>query len=319
MIGSSESNDNVLDRAMRAFLRVSDSQGPSSDLVESIVNSVADSSDSGVDFSKFPVVAMANRGWFDRYASSGWSRQRKLREYVLGAPFRGRIASLFRRGISLRSKKQVDKFSLAAWSARVARVGDELPLKGTFKVSHINDGFLAEIAQLSTSPDGPQLAKEKLSEAGIGLVIEPQLPKCGLDGAAMIVNSRPIVGMTIRYDRIDSFWYTLMHELGHVVLHLDDSDQQFFDDMDARDELASFEREADAFASETLVPKAAWETSAARLLPSKEAALLLANDLHIHPAIVAGRIRYERKKYTFVNDLVGQGGVRKQFPGIKWS
>ncbi|PLZ93728.1 addiction module antidote protein, HigA family, partial [Fischerella thermalis CCMEE 5196] len=60
----------------------------------------------------------------------------------------------------------------------------------------------------------PQL----LADLGVHFVIVPHLKKTYLDGAAHYLNDKPIIALTLRYDRIDSFWFTLMHELAHIVL-----------------------------------------------------------------------------------------------------
>ena len=51
------------------------------------------------------------------------------------------------------------------------------------------------------------------------LIVEPQVPGLKIDGAAFIVDGRPVIGMTLRTDTVDNFWFTLMHELAHVTLH----------------------------------------------------------------------------------------------------
>ena len=81
---------------------------------------------------------------------------------------------------------------------------------------------MREVAQLSVYEDGPRRAQERLAAHGIALVIERHLPRTHLDGAALcLLDGRPVIGLTLRYDRIDNFWFSLMHELAHVSLHLD--------------------------------------------------------------------------------------------------
>ncbi len=66
--------------------------------------------------------------------------------------------------------------------------------------------FLKKVAQLSWSEEGPRLAKEFLGKHGIPLVIVQHLPKTYLDGAALrLSDGRPVIGLTLRYDRIDNF------------------------------------------------------------------------------------------------------------------
>ena len=58
-------------------------------------------------------------------------------------------------------------------------------------------------------------------------MVVPALPQSFLDGAVFYLDDNPVVVVTLRYDRIDNFWFTLLHEIAHVVLkdkgtHIDD-------------------------------------------------------------------------------------------------
>ena len=131
-------------------------------------------------------------------------------------------------------------------------------------------------------------------------------------------DGRPVIGLTLRYDRIDNFWFCLLHELAHVGRHFDsDPDGVFFDDLKLQEQEPwsedSKEAEADAWAQEALIPQAIWETSPARVTPSSMTVINLAQKLQVHPAIVAGRVRYERRNYRLLSQFVGSGEVRHQF------
>ena len=82
-------------------------------------------------------------------------------------------------------------------------------------------------------------------------------------GAALLLeDSTPAVGLTLRYDRIDNFWFCLLHELAHIVLHLGKENQNLFvDDMDIRvsgiGKQNDIENEADSLATESLIPNEA--------------------------------------------------------------
>ena len=73
------------------------------------------------------------------------------------------------------------------------------------------------------------------------------------------------------------------------------------------------EMQADEWAEEALIPRSVWEASAVRDRPTAMAVMNLANALQVHPAIVAGRVRYERKNYRLLSQFVGTGEVRRQF------
>ena len=171
---------------------------------------------------------------------------------------------------------------------------------------------------MSWSEDGPRVAQEFLAQHGIPLVIERHLPRTYLDGAALrLGDGRPVVALTLRHDRIDSFWFCLLHELAHVGRHLgQDAGTAFVDDLSLRNPAAEMEdareAEADAWAAEALIPRAAWEASPVRENPTPLGVMTLAHHLQVHPATVAGRVRFERQDYRLLSQFVGTGRVRKQ-------
>jgi len=132
----------------------------------------------------------------------------------------------------------------------------------------------------------------------------------------MAARHRPVIGLTIRYDRVDNFWFCLIHELAHLSLHLRDEADGFYDDLDTETGDDMSEREADALAGEALIPGGAWAQSPARNLRSPDAARHLAERLRIHPSIVAGRMRHEAKNFRILNQLVGRGEVRMLYQEI---
>lgn len=134
-----------------------------------------------------------------------------------------------------------------------------------------------------------------------------------LDGTAMLDEGRPIVAMTLRHDRLDDFWFVLMHELAHVAKHLDEANPLFTDNLDSPDERDRKEREADDLAGEALIPQALWEKSAARASYQVKDVLALADKLGVHPAIVAGRVRHESGNFRLLARPLGHGQVGRHF------
>ncbi len=226
-----------------------------------------------------------------------------------------------KRTITYGATSETDKTNLRLWVGRVRELAlASRKQRGSWRDGTLDEDFLAYIARLSWSERGPRLAQEFLAEKGIALVLLPVLPHTKLDGAAMLdSDGAPVVGMTLRQDRIDNFWFTLTHELVHAWKHLSDREWVITDEgiEDGAEDDAK-EAEANRIARNAFIPRAAWKRSEAYLKPSVETILALAHKLQIHPAVIAGRLRKERTGYGNFSGLVGQKQVRKHFPEVTW-
>lgn len=274
----------------------------------------------GIEWDRFPLNEMIARGWIRANVPNIRDRAEEiLRQFFAPAGSPVIRAVLYRKTRHVRSARTMDEYALAAWSARVIiRASEDHPLI-EYEPGTVNLEFMQKVARLSVADRGPLLARELLREKGIALVTEPHLPGTYIDGAAIMVQlDRPVIGLTLRFDRIDNFWFSLMHELAHLSLHFGEETTYFYDDLEVESQDDPREREADQLAGEALIPEDAWKKSAASRLRSPEAAEHLAKKLQIHPAIVAGRMRYEFKAYRLLNNLVGHGQVRKLFPEVHW-
>lgn len=274
----------------------------------------ATSGKADVDWSKFPFKEMARRGWLsDMSAKAKTGVEELVKGFIEDAGLQFGAAA-FRRSIGGEAASPTTRYALYAWLARVIQQARAMkPRLGPFEPEKLTAGFLRELAQLSWSERGPLLAVEFLERHGIAVVIEPHLKGTQLDGAALKdADGTPIVGLTLRYDRLDNFWFTLVHEVAHIWKHVG-NDEAFLDDLDASSEDRR-EAEANRLAREAFIPRVMWRRSEAYLSPSRETIERLARELRIHPAIVAGRLRKESSNYTAFSDLVGQQQVRSFFP-----
>ena len=275
-----------------------------------------------VDWGAFPIKEIIKRGW----VKSKWGKKTAehaeeiVRAFIepLGSP--NAVFALFRKNDHVRSKGRMDEIALKAWTARVAIKARGLQLKTRYVPGTVNLEFMQKLARLSWSDKGPLLAQEYLAKHGIPLIIERHLPKTHLDGAAILVEpDQPIIGLTLRYDRLDNFWFCLMHELAHISLHMESGVKGFYDDLDSDDLGDQREAEADKRASDSLIPEDVWCASPASNSRMAFAAEQLARELEIHPAIVAGRMRRENNNYKILNQLVGHREVRRHFKDVEWS
>lgn len=265
--------------------------------------------------SAYPVTEMFKRGYFDDFSGTA-IQARKAAETLVPAFFREaayawKPMALHRR--SFRSRSNPQFAALAAWEARVCILAERYKPIAAFDPEVISSEWLEGLVRLSTHDDGVSRARHYLFDAGVALVIEPHLPGTLLDGAALRSPSNiAIAALTLRYDRIDNFWFTLLHEIGHLALHIRAGGYQaIFDDTDAQD-TSPVEQEADMFAQEALIPDSQWRLCVSRFTRTEKAVATDAARLGVHPAIIAGRIRREANDYTLLRGLVGNGEVRRQ-------
>lgn len=260
-------------------------------------------------WSQLPYKEMIKRKWFD--VPRGGNPVEKVKEYFLHATG-PQFATVFHRK-KMRSGNVPNEYALLAWQARILERARNKIAEGTLGAFALDDRWLPELVRLTKRTDGPKRARDLLAEKGIVLVVEGHLSGSYLDGAAMLADGEtPVIGLTLRYDRLDNFWFVLMHELGHVFLHLFDGLRfDFFDEESASDS-DTIETEADKFALDTLIPERLWNQCLSRFALSEEAVKIDAETIKIDPSIIAGRIRKERGNYIILNDLVGQGQVRSQ-------
>ncbi len=268
-----------------------------------------------LDWQQFPIREMLKRGWIkSQYKNANQHAQELIQTFLAPLDQRFLSLALYRRTLRQRDDQVTNIYSILAWTARVlVRAKEESGLQ-PYKPETVTKDFLKEIAHLSWFTQGPLLAKEFLAKHGIPLIVERHLSGTKLDGAVILSdNFSPVIGLTLRNDRIDSFWYTLIHELSHILKHLKKADEIFADyDLDS-DSSQAIEREADKLTRETFIPQAIWLRSDAYYQRTEEAVHELAKELRIHPAVIAGRIRRESNNYFILGDIVGQGQVRKLF------
>ncbi|PIR17242.1 MAG: plasmid stabilization protein [Deltaproteobacteria bacterium CG11_big_fil_rev_8_21_14_0_20_49_13] len=267
---------------------------------------------------RFPLKEMQKRGYFDEKVTKRTDIKRLMSNFFgpTKSPecFLGMLSKT-----NYRSARPMDKHSLIAWSAFVVKKASKIQSPVVFKDGTVDLVFMQKLAQFSKEDDGPIIAIDFLNKHGIKLIIEPHFSQTYLDGATIVLDKKhPIIGLTIRHDRLDNFWFTLMHELAHIALHYDQESNFFYDNLDNTD-LNSQEQEADKLAQEALIPQNKWENSPARLIPSAIAAESLAKELGIHTAIVAGRMRREGGRYVYLNNIITQSKVRQCFIKEKWS
>ena len=272
-----------------------------------------------LDWSRFPINEMAKRGWVRSVASAKAKAKDLIGELITSAGgMKAMPMPLCRRNDAMRQNAKTDTYALLAWCAKALAASRDQKLTGTYKSGSITLGSLAELAKLSAHEDGPKRAKDALSNWGVHLVCVSHLPKTYLDGAALrsVEGGAPIVALTLRYDRVDNFWFSLLHELAHVGRHFNGDMEAFVDDFSLREAPSRHEdvreNEADEWAEEALIPADLWATADLKSHASYSGIIAFSQRIGVHPAIVAGRVRYQTHNFRAFAPLLGTGEVRKQ-------
>ena len=158
------------------------------------------------------------------------------------------------------------------------------------------DNTLQNLNLLWSTPEESRHVPRVLAEGGIRFLVVEALPQTKIDGACFWLDSNsPVIVLSLRYDRIDYFWHTIMHELGHVKNRDGISiDRDIFEQPTATGNRPPQEVAADRFAVENLVPQDELEDFIVRMRPiyPKTRLIGFASLAKVHPGIVLGQLQH---------------------------
>ena len=152
-----------------------------------------------VDGSQVPIEELIDRGWLDAKAT--------VDDLLVRFSSRMTAPVMLRNTKAFGANNRTNVTHVWLWLSRVRELGDaESGIAKRYSKDTLGEDFLRYVSRLSFMANGPRLAKDFLAENGIALIIEPHLSKTHLDGAAMLgAHGAPIIGMTLREDRMDNF------------------------------------------------------------------------------------------------------------------
>ena len=200
--------------------------------------------------------------------------------------------------------KNYDKYAMAAWLRCGEIKRNELTL-GPYDEKK----FRASIPRIkSTIYNMPNnFWKELVSifaESGVALVAVKHLDKTYASGVARWIGQNPMIMISDRGKRDDKIWFTLFHEIGHIILR--HGKNESFIELDKGMEKTKKEREADDFAAENLISKSSYLSFIDKTAPAftKEKIIEFANREKIPVGVIVGRLQYDGKiPYSMFNDL----------------
>jgi len=247
-------------------------------------------------YEKVPIRELLRRRWIERSENVDVLEQRVLDFYDIKSfdkqPNFWPVAG----------KTSIPELTLVhwAWLARARHIAQALTA-ARFSGSSL-PGVIEQLKTLLHAPEEVRHVPKILAEKGIRLVLIEHLPSTKIDGACFWLSPKaPVIVLSLRYDRIDNFWHTLFHELGHLKeKHGLEKEHRPFD-VDIFGETAlsleqgpEAERTVNDFAVNTLIPQLELNHWIARVGPlySKEEIRGFAARLNIHPGIVVGQLQH---------------------------
>ncbi len=126
---------------------------------------------------------------------------------------------------------------------------------------------------------------------GVKVVHTPSLPKAPICGSTRWINDTPLIQMTGRYNRNDSFWFTFFHEAGHILLH--GKKDIFLEKVEYSDKDKIKEREADEFAVKWTLTEEEEKTISKAIPLDEQKIRKFASQFNTHPAIIIGRLQHK--------------------------
>lgn len=290
--------------------------------MDSLIQEIDENSQT-LDWRAFPLSEIISRKWVDAKAEDLVEKPKQIFQKFISLIGSEEIPQkvLLRKTFHKNTRSLTNDYALLAWNIRVLSKAITECCPNQYKSDVISFDFLREVSQFSQFEDGPLKAKSFLADHGIALVIEKALTGTKFNGASLMTTScMPIVGLTLLYDRVDNFWFTLLHELAHIWKHLHSDNDLYIDFFggNKKDYLDSpEEEEADKIAREALIP-IEYMSHDAFLLQSGLAVEQLADELNIHASIIAGRIRYDNSAWHKLSEYVNNQTVRHLFDDVDW-
>jgi len=180
-----------------------------------------------------------------------------------------------------------------AWLFRAKRLAETLDTPNYTEKKLSN--AVSQMKGMLAAPEAIKLVPRTLYSAGVRFVIVEFLPGSKIDGAAFWLGNSPVIAMSLRFDRIDNFWFVLRHEIEHVLRGhgRDDDGMLDIDLMDGTADERPEEIAANSAAQRFVVPEDDIVNFIARVRPlySEERVLLFSKRVGVHPGIVVGQLQ----------------------------
>lgn len=252
--------------------------------------------DEAIEWTKnFPLKEMIHMGWLPGVSTIhdkanallsffGFASHAAWEDYY----YKQELKVAFR--ISLANTSE--PFAISAWLRKGELQATKLSAK-TYSEKKFKE-ILPELKSLMSKhpPEFFIQLQALCQEAGVKVVYTPALPKAPICGSTRWLNDTPLIQLTGRYKRNDSFWFTFFHEAGHILLH--GKKEIFLEKVEYTEKDKEKEKEADDFACKWTLTEDEEETILAAAPLSAEDIRYFAKKFITHPAMIIGRLQHKK-------------------------
>jgi len=170
------------------------------------------------------------------------------------------------------------------------------------KFSTLERNDLKEVIKISLSENRITEVKQYLMAKGIYLYFIDFLSGTKIDGAVYKTsNSTIAVGLTVRYEYLDYLWFTLLHELSHIILHYQLLSDSIVSIEKSED---TIEVESNRLAKESIISPEKYRVCSPKRTRDSKDMIKYAKANHIHPALLAGLIRRDLNRFDIFSDII---------------
>ena len=255
-------------------------------------------------YSIAPVKELTKRHWIRKAKDIDELESEVCRYYAIASlGDQPKIAVNFRKS----DAGIIDAPSLLAW-LRKAEIEAQKLTCSPFDAQKLRKA-VHDLSLMSADDRVTSRIPDKLCDLGLRLVFVPHLPQTRVDGAAFWLDKNlPVIALSLRLDRIDNFWFTLMHELVHIMEGSRNS-MSYLDQDIVNDPENELERKINQKARDLLIPRNLFDAFVKKTRPyfSRNVVLAFAREQGIHPSIVVGRLQHEKLiPFTNLRNLLGK-------------
>jgi HTH-type transcriptional regulator / antitoxin HigA len=251
--------------------------------------------------SAYPVREMIKRGWLQDTDAAMLEAQMASFFCVPNADKIPHIAHAAKKNTSYYEDTPPAQL---AWLFRVRQIAKAM-IVSKYSEKALREA-LAILHSYLLDPEEARHVPRLLADCGVRFIVVESLPNSKIDGVCFWLDkSSPVIGLSMRFDRIDNFWFVLRHEIEHVLCKHGQSQEIIDVDVAASEfvgDISSEEKVANSAAAEFCVPKAEIELLIARkgLYLAERDVIGFARRLNIHPGLVVGQIQKRTERWDFL-------------------